>query len=90
MTETAAPKCVFCERTNQEVPLVTLNYQDQEYYICPEHIPLLIHNPQQTEGCLPGAGKPDPARVLNEYTSAETKRAGTFPGLLSFRFRASL
>jgi hypothetical protein len=54
MPETAAPQCVFCERTNQEVPLLKLDFQDQAYHICPEHFPLLIHNPQRLQGMLPG------------------------------------
>ena len=57
MPETNPLKCVYCERTNQEVPLVTLNYKDSTYYICSEHIPVLIHSPNQLEGLLPGADR---------------------------------
>ena len=57
MPETTTPQCVFCERTNQEVPLVALNYKDNQYYICSEHIPVLIHSPHKLEGLLPGADK---------------------------------
>ncbi len=47
--------CLFCNRDAQEVPLVQLEYKGQNYYICPQHIPVLIHDPSQLEGLLPGA-----------------------------------
>jgi hypothetical protein len=49
------PKCLVCERTNQEIPLLTLDYQDEKYYICPQHFPVLIHQPHMLVGKLPGA-----------------------------------
>ena len=49
------PKCVHCERDSAEVPLVALRYQDQEAWICPQHLPVLIHKPQMLIGKLPGA-----------------------------------
>jgi hypothetical protein len=47
-------KCVHCERDSQEVPLVALRYGDSEAWICPQHLPILIHKPQQLVGKLPG------------------------------------
>lgn len=47
-------KCVVCEGTSQEIPLIALQYKDQQYYICPQHFPLLIHKPKSLEGKLPG------------------------------------
>lgn len=49
------PKCVFCERSNQEVPLIPMDYKDEQYWICPSHLPLAIHKPQALVGKLPGA-----------------------------------
>lgn len=49
------PKCLVCEQTNQEIPLLTLDYQGEKYYICPQHFPILIHQPQLLVGKLPGA-----------------------------------
>ena len=60
MTETHAPQCVFCDRTSQEVPLLALNFKDNQYYICSEHLPVLIHSPYELEGRLPGADKLKP------------------------------
>jgi hypothetical protein len=48
------PKCVHCERDSYEVPLVSLRYQDTEAWICPQHLPILIHKPQMLVGKLPG------------------------------------
>jgi hypothetical protein len=47
--------CVFCKRDEQEVPLIGLDFKGNNYWICPQHIPVLIHNPDQLEGLLPGA-----------------------------------
>ena len=47
--------CVFCKRDQNEVPLVQLTYQQSQYWICPQHIPVLIHDPAKLAGLLPGA-----------------------------------
>lgn len=49
--------CIVCEQTSQELPLVALEYQDRRYWICPQHLPILIHDPQKLIGRLPGAEK---------------------------------
>jgi hypothetical protein len=49
--------CVFCDVDSDTLPLVTMTYQDKNYYICPEHLPVLIHQPQKLAGKLPGAEK---------------------------------
>ncbi len=46
--------CVQCERNGDEVPLIPLNFQDNHYWICPQHLPILIHKPQMLVGKLPG------------------------------------
>ncbi len=47
--------CLECGRTNSEVPLIPLLFGDQQAYICPQHLPILIHKPSQLAGKLPGA-----------------------------------
>lgn len=47
--------CLFCKRDEQEVPLVAVDYKGYNYWICPQHIPVLIHDPSKLEGMLPGA-----------------------------------
>jgi hypothetical protein len=59
MTETD-PKCIVCNRTSQEIPLLSLQYREQQYHICPEHFPILIHQPGMLVGKLPGAEKLTP------------------------------
>jgi hypothetical protein len=49
--------CVFCGVKSDELPLVVMTYREKEYYICPEHLPVLIHEPAKLAGKLPGAEK---------------------------------
>ena len=55
MQENSRKECVFCQRNEHEVPLVGFDFKGNSYWICPQHIPVLIHNPTQLEGLLPGA-----------------------------------
>ena len=55
MSKDKEKKCLFCERSQNEVPLIKLAYQDKKMWICPQHMPNLIHNPASLEGKLPGA-----------------------------------
>ncbi len=48
-------KCIQCERTNDEVPLIELTYKEAKYWICPQHLPIVIHKPHMLVGKLPGA-----------------------------------
>ena len=48
--------CLVCKRDEQAVPLVQVDYKGKNYWICPQHIPVLIHDPQSLEGLLPDAG----------------------------------
>jgi hypothetical protein len=49
------PHCVACDRTSLQVPLVTLEFKSQQFWICPQHLPMLIHDPKTLTGKLPGA-----------------------------------
>lgn len=51
------PKCLVCEQTSDEIPLLALTYQETTYWICPQHFPTLIHQPAELIGKLPGAEK---------------------------------
>ncbi|MBM4168023.1 MAG: hypothetical protein FJ215_02535 [Ignavibacteria bacterium] len=53
--------CLVCQRTSHETPLLTLTYQGGTFHICPQHLPILIHDPHQLIGKLPGAEKLSPA-----------------------------
>ena len=54
MSETK-PQCIHCGRTSDEVPLLNLKYQTANYWICPVHLPIVIHKPHMLVGKLPGA-----------------------------------
>ncbi len=47
--------CVFCKKDQQEVPLVHLEFRNNDFWICPQHIPILIHDPSKLVGHLDGA-----------------------------------
>ncbi len=49
------PNCLVCERSIDDIPLVPLEYRTTRLHICPEHLPILIHHPEQLIGKLPGA-----------------------------------
>ncbi len=47
--------CVFCERGSRLVPLLSLEYAGGIVKICPQHLPVLIHDPAQFVGLIAGA-----------------------------------
>lgn len=51
------PACVYCERSSEEVPLVVILFKDENVYICPQHLPLLIHKPAKLADKMPGVEK---------------------------------
>lgn len=51
----AAPRCLYCERTADEVALIPVRYRDADYFICASHLLILIHRPEQLADYLPGA-----------------------------------
>ena len=54
-------QCVFCERSKDEVPLIRFQFRQDDLAICPQHLPILIHDPAQLVGKLPGAEDLNPA-----------------------------
>ena len=61
MTTKPAAECLFCQRDSSVTPLVTLEYQGAPLWICAQHLPILIHDPQSLVGRLPGAENLKPA-----------------------------
>jgi hypothetical protein len=47
--------CLVCKRTSAEIPLISFRYQGSDLFICPEHLPILIHDPTKLAEVLPGA-----------------------------------
>lgn len=48
-------ECVVCKLSSDELPLLALDYREAQFYICPQHFPILIHHPERLVGILPGA-----------------------------------
>jgi len=47
--------CIACKKTDEEIPIIQMTYKGKELGICPQHIPLLIHEPTKLVGSLEGA-----------------------------------
>ena len=54
-------RCVLCGIDSDAAPLVRLEYRGAPLWICTQHLPVLIHDPQQLVGRLAGAEKLRPA-----------------------------
>lgn len=50
-------ECLVCQRDQKEIPMTEFFYQESSFFICAQHIPVLIHDPQKLVGLLPGADK---------------------------------
>jgi hypothetical protein len=59
--ETPPRHCLACKRDSHATPLVQLVYSDSPLWICPQHLPMLIHDPASLIGVLPGAENLRPA-----------------------------
>jgi hypothetical protein len=49
-----APICIYCVQNDQTVPLLLFQYHSKQYWICPQHLPILIHKPDLLADKLPG------------------------------------
>ncbi len=47
--------CLVCKQDEMQAPLVAVDFKGYHYWICPQHIPVMIHDPSKLEGLLPGA-----------------------------------
>ena len=52
------PTCLNCGTSEQEWPLLTLKFQGQEVYLCPQCMPIKIHKPHELVDKLPGFTAP--------------------------------
>ena len=46
--------CIYCDQSSEDVPLISFEYHERIYWICPQHLPILIHKPAQLAGKVPG------------------------------------
>lgn len=58
---TPTQACLACHRGPQDTPLVPLEYMGARLWICPQHLPILIHDPARLIGKLAGAERLRPA-----------------------------
>lgn len=61
MSQDEAQRCLACERGSDVTPLIRLEYRGEPHWICPEHLPVLIHDPGRLVGRLAGAEHLRPA-----------------------------
>jgi len=61
MTNEIDAGCLVCKKASQEVPLLAFRYRGSDLWICPQHLPILIHDPAKLAGILPGAERLSPA-----------------------------
>ena len=55
------PTCLACNRDSDATPLLPVEYRGARLWICPQHLPILIHDPTQLADRLPGAESLSPA-----------------------------
>jgi hypothetical protein len=56
-----AKQCLVCGRGSDVTPLLAFEYRGTTFRICPQHLPVLIHEPAQLAGKLAGAESLRPA-----------------------------
>jgi hypothetical protein len=54
-TQESQNTCLACGRDAEMTPLIMLEYRGSKLWICPQHLPILIHDPTKLIGKLPGA-----------------------------------
>jgi hypothetical protein len=50
-----SPVCFYCKKDSDTVPLIPIRYRGEDRWICPQHLPILIHKPEALADVLPGA-----------------------------------
>lgn len=47
--------CIVCKKSSMEMPVTKFYHKNSSFYICSQHIPVLIHNPQELVGLIDDA-----------------------------------
>jgi len=55
MNEETKKVCLNCERTDKQIPLLHMTFNNETKYICPQCLPTLIHKIHLLADKLPGA-----------------------------------
>ncbi len=56
-------QCLVCDRGTEQVPLIALEHRQARLWICPQHLPVLIHDPAALADKLPGAENLKPVKA---------------------------
>ncbi len=46
-------KCIVCQSTSQQMPILEFEFKGQKLHICSQHIPIIIHQPHQLQNLIP-------------------------------------
>ena len=52
--------CLSCKRSEEQTPLIALQYAGSRIWICPQCLPVLIHHAEQLAGKLVGTDQRTP------------------------------
>ena len=69
MSDEKANRCLACERGSDVTPLIALEYRGERLWICPQHLPVLIHDPGQLV-----AGLPEPSTCVRRSITTDGRR----------------
>jgi hypothetical protein len=50
-------QCVNCDRSEEEMPLVNIQYKGENIFVCSGCMPILLHSPAKMVGKLQDAEK---------------------------------
>lgn len=53
--------CLVCQSHSDRVPLISMQYRGDTFHICPQHLPIIIHQPDLLIGVLEGAENLQPS-----------------------------
>jgi hypothetical protein len=53
--------CINCHRTEEQIPLLALQFRQEQVHLCPQCLPVLIHKPEKLSAVLPGLDPTPPA-----------------------------
>ena len=61
MSDGSLNQCVVCAQSSQDAPLIHFHFRGRDHWICTQHLPVLIHDPQRLAAHLPGSGQLSPS-----------------------------
>jgi hypothetical protein len=59
--------CLYCERDSNQTPLIALEFQGHDLWICAQHLPVLIHSPAKLAHKIPELAQLSPAEEHHHH-----------------------